>query len=77
MINKNITAQEVIDEIILEESDYWKVRDYIVNNIDTDNTMCLVIDLLGNLINLEEENREQGLDDLYNKFWKDLEGLFK
>jgi len=40
------------------EDNYWKIRDKCVNELDTENTMRLVLDLLGNLKDLEEEKEK-------------------
>lgn len=39
----------------MQENQYWEIRDKVVNELDTKNTINLVIDLLGNLADLQEE----------------------
>lgn len=46
-----------------QEKTYWELRDRVVNELDTENTMRLVLDLLGNLKDLEEEVEKTKLYD--------------
>lgn len=43
----------------MDENKYWDIRDKIVNEVDTENTIKLVLELLENL----KEDREEKLTE--------------
>jgi len=54
---------------------YWASRDDLVNNATTKQTMVLVLDLLGNLKDLEEEKPK--LKKLYEEFKFNLNEIMR
>ena len=58
----------------MEEEKYQEIRDKVVNEMPTQETMNLVLDLLGNLKDLEEEKE---MSKEYGNFKFDLNEITK
>lgn len=49
----------------MNEEEYYKIRDKIVNEMDTEKTIWLVVDLFGNLMDLEEDIEDEKILEMY------------